>query len=221
MAESKSVTLRTELVSRRGQEKALTATLSHLEANAAALREQATVNERASLLLKHCGDAGRLLMKKRVEPILAAACKAVYPDLVCELEFVSRRGLIGADMTIATSSGVRGDPRNDTFGGGVCDLISTALRAAFCAAKSPSRILTLDEGLKCLGRLAPRGAMFLHKLASGMLEQVILVTHTEEFEEHADALFEAHETAPDTCTITPVRVPAAKDEHTANAEDIL
>jgi len=202
---------RSELTKRQGMKRILDEQIERLEAESSQLSARASLEEKAAVVLKHCGDASRALLKKGVEAVLDAACRIVYPGLSCSLEFSESRGLVGTTISLRSEGGVVGDPRNDSFGGGVSDLLALAARVAFTAQKSPTKIVVVDEGMKYLGDLAVQGARFLRQCATEMLDQVIMVTHEPRFKQHADAVYTARQTAPDTCVIAEETIDAAEE----------
>jgi len=200
-----------ELAARRGAWRAFDESKTRLRGDIEMLGRSLRWEQQAVVLLKKCGEAGRESMKRAVEPVLTAACQAIYPKRECFLRFRESRGLYDVDLRVRTDGGFEGDPRAASFGGGLCDLLSIASRVAFVNKKSPAKVLFIDEGMKFLGDLMTQGARFLSTCSKRMLEQIIMVTHERAFDMEADCVIEGESVAPDTCRLTTVREPAKDD----------
>lgn len=133
-----------------------------------------------------------------VSDMVTLALQAVFTeeDLSFELEFEERRGKTEADLWLI-EEGERVRPRESTFGGGVIDVASIALRIAIWSLSRKTRnTIILDEPFSSLKD--PSGT--LQKQAREMLVdlsrhpdiqlQIIMISHDPDIQEGGDRIFD-------------------------------
>ena len=91
---------------------------------------------------------------------------------------------------IIDDNGVAGDPI-DSFGGGAVSIISLVMRLAVMARMKMGNLLLLDESMGALAnRYVPGAASFMRQLADQTGINILMVTHNDEFMDHAHVAYE-------------------------------
>lgn len=93
---------------------------------------------------------------------------------------------------VVEQDGVEGDPIN-SFGGGAAVVISFVLRMAVMARMNMSNLLLLDESMFALANAyVPSCGSFMRELAERTGVNILMVTHNNEFLNHAHVAYEGH-----------------------------
>lgn len=91
---------------------------------------------------------------------------------------------------VVDNDGVEGDPI-DSFGGGAVAFISFILRLAVMTRMKMGNLLLLDESLASLANhYVPAAADFMKKLSEKTGINILMVTHNDEFINHAHVSYE-------------------------------
>ena len=116
-------------------------------ASRGALEADKLVIEEAAVCLQQAAKETQNLLKVRIEDMVQAALDIVFPGrYVFETEFVTRRDQIEFDIWLS-KDGTRMNPL-DSNGGGVVDVLSSALRTACWTLSGAAPILLQDEPYK-------------------------------------------------------------------------
>lgn len=184
-----------ELARRRWEKERLTEELARLEARIKEEEERARLLETVGLLLRETARYAREQNQKQVERIVTSALSSVFgEDFSFAIELAERGGQPAADFFVPAQVGgetVRLAP-HESRGGGVVDVVALALRLALLEAVRPPRggPLVLDEPCKHVSReYLPHVARFLREMSRRFGRQIIMVTHAQELEDAADAVF--------------------------------
>ena len=132
------------------------------------------------VLLQKASEYSREQMKSTIENIVTNALQVVFQeDMKFLVELGTRAGSPTAEFKIVTPQGVKMDPL-DSKGGGLVDVISTALRLAVLELYQPKiqGPIFLDEvGKHISAEYSENFAYFLKEYAASVGRQIILVTH--------------------------------------------
>jgi DNA repair exonuclease SbcCD ATPase subunit len=91
---------------------------------------------------------------------------------------------------VVDDNGVTGDPM-DSFGGGAVSIISLVMRLAVMARMKMGNLLLLDESMGALAnKYVPGAASFMRQLADQTGINILMVTHNDEFIDHAHLSYE-------------------------------
>ena len=91
---------------------------------------------------------------------------------------------------IIDDDGVEGDPLS-LFGGGIVLTASLILRIAIMSRLNMGNLLLLDESMHALAnKYIPSAASFMKQLSEQTGINILMVTHNNEFFEHADTAYE-------------------------------
>ena len=154
-------------------------------------------NNNISALLQKAAEVSRGNTKEHLENVCTAALKYVFgKDVEFIIDIQECRGRPEAEFYIQYTTGkdvIKVKPE-DASGGGVIDVLSTALRFAFLellrepSVKGP---IILDEPGKMISEVAAnRMASLLQELQQTFNRQTIMVTHSDIYEKLADKSFE-------------------------------
>ena len=184
-----------ELARRRWEKERLEEELATLEKRAEEEEERVRLLERVGLLLRETARYAREQNQRQVERIVTSALSSVFgEDFSFTIELSERGGQPAASFFVPAQVGgetVRLSPQ-ESRGGGVVDVVALALRLALLEAVRPPREgpLLLDEPCKHVSReYLPHVARFLREMSRRFGRQIIMVTHAQELEDAADAVF--------------------------------
>jgi len=163
-------------------------------------------------LLELVGTTGRARVKDEIEVLVTHALRSTFnrEDYQFLVNFLHRRNQIECDLLLETN-GRSGDPL-ESSGGGVVDVITTALRFVMLTLLNVTGPCGLDEPGKFVSENArPNFLSFIKEFSERASRQIIMTTHVESY------------IAPD-CNVIKVeldgdksvvgRVVAEDDEHT-------
>lgn len=149
---------------------------------------------KASLFLQSLSDQTRLQVLDKISGIVTDALQTVKDkNLVFQMQLTTRASQPVLDMTILDKlSGQSYDVIN-SFGGGICDIVSLALRVALLVKWQPSlsRVLILDEACKHVAQKDQELlAVFVRKLSEALNVQFVWISHSEVLQQAAHKIFE-------------------------------
>jgi DNA repair exonuclease SbcCD ATPase subunit len=133
-------------------------------------------------------------VKFQLEDIVNLALNAVYGNVYkFALEFELKRGNSEAYLILYKDGERIDDPMNST-GGGVCDILSFALRIAMLIISKNRRILIMDEPFKYVSKdLREQAVEIIKRISTDLGVQIICVTHDEELIEYSDRVFKVRQ----------------------------
>lgn len=184
--------LRSELDSRRGQQKQTAQNLEQAQERLSAYQTDLQNHEQAREVIKETGLKTQQALAFHISDITSLALQAVFPepyDLV--VDFVQRRNKTECDLWFERD-GEKLSPM-DASGGGAVDVAAFALRVASWSMQHPRSRATiiLDEPMRFLSTdLQPKASEMLKQLSEKLGLQFIIITHEEELADEADKVFE-------------------------------
>lgn len=146
--------------------------------------------EKALILVQKAALQTQMMLRVRLTKIVTTALRAVFVDdnLEFDLTFDTKRGRTEAVIEVG-ENGVFTNPM-EGHGGGVVDVVSFALRAAFWSIAQNRPVMVLDEPMKFLSRdLVHNAADMMQMVSKELGLQIIMVTHIQEFIDGADEVF--------------------------------
>lgn len=187
--------LRSELDSRRGQQKQTARNLEQAQERLNAYQTGLENHEQAREVIKETGLKTQQALAFHISDITSLALQAVFPepyDLV--VDFVQRRNKTECDLWFERD-GERLSPM-DASGGGAVDVAAFALRVASWSMQHPRsrNTIILDEPMRFLSTdLQPKAGEMLKQLSEKLGLQFIIITHEEELADEADKVFEVQQ----------------------------
>ena len=158
-----------------------------------ALEEQHRVETAAADMLAVVEAQAKEQVRNRVERVVAGALTAVLErEYGARVEFSERAGRPQAKLLVIRN-GSETDPLEGS-GGGVVDIVSAVLRAAYVMHTQPAlrRLLVLDEPFRHVARAHSSGVGYLlRELAEKGGLTVLIVTHSEAVAEEAHQVYRA------------------------------
>ena len=179
------------LEQRKGQQKQIQQNIDIYEQERRQLKRDLLAYEKANEIIKKVGLNTQKQLQYQISEIASLALEAIFPDpYTLEIEFVERRGKTECDLLFARKE-EKIDPISAS-GGGAIDIAAFALRVASWSMSfpQPRNVLILDEPFRYLSiDLLPLAGMVLKQISQKLNLQIIMVTHSEELIQHADAVF--------------------------------
>jgi DNA repair exonuclease SbcCD ATPase subunit len=152
-------------------------------------------HEEAREVIRTVGQKTQEQLKYNIDNIASMALSSIFKEpLSLELEFVQRRNKTECDILLERD-GNKFHPL-DSFGGGVVDVVSFALRVASWTMQKPKSapVFILDEPFKNLSSDYQEKASEMLKLMSEKLKlQIIMVSHEEKLIQSADKVIHIEE----------------------------
>lgn len=138
---------------------------------------------KAQKVMQEIAETVQRKAHERVSSIVSRCLQTVFEDEAYQfrVEFVQKRGRTEAEL-IFERDGLRIDDALESLGGGVCDVVSFALRLASLIFSIPRkrRLLLLDEPFKHVSaQYLPAIVSLIEALSKEMGVQFIVVTHIE------------------------------------------
>jgi DNA repair exonuclease SbcCD ATPase subunit len=166
------------------------------EAKLIELIEREDTTLKASLFLQSLSDSTRLLVLDKIAGIVTEALQTVKDkNLVFTMNLVTKANQPTLEMGILDKlSGQTYDVIN-SFGGGVCDIVSLALRVALLVKWQPSlsRVLILDEACKHVAvKDQELLSVFVRKLSEQLNLQLLWISHSDILQQAAHKIFEVN-----------------------------
>jgi DNA repair exonuclease SbcCD ATPase subunit len=129
-------------------------------------------------------------IKFQLEDIVNLALNAVYSDKYkFSVLIEAKRGGTEARLVLFNENGDELDPMSST-GGGVCDILSFALRIALLIISKNERVLIMDEPFKFISKDVKEPAIeIIKRISTDLNVQIICITHDEELIQCSDKVF--------------------------------
>lgn len=184
--------LRSTYEQRRGRQSQIQTTIETTKGKIRNARKNIHNYEQAREIIREIGLSMMQTLQFHISDITSLALEAVFPDpYALAVEFVERRNKTECDLSF-----VRGDNYIDPLsasGGGAVDVAAFALRVASWAMQSPrsNNVLLLDEPFRYLSvDLLSKASDMMQQISQKLNLQIIMVTHSPELVEAANAIFE-------------------------------
>lgn len=189
--------MKNEYQSRLGSKQAIEANIASLETDIKGLEDKKDRNMKLSFLLQKAAELSRDNAKQYLEEVGTMALQYVFDkDMQFVIDVQDRAGRAEADFYIQYSDGnetIKVKPE-DAAGGGVVDVLSTALRFAYLEQLKDPKVqscIKLDEPGKMISEVAShKMASFLAELKQTFNRQTIMITHNDIYGSAADKVFE-------------------------------
>jgi ABC-type lipoprotein export system ATPase subunit len=148
-------------------------------------------------LLQQCNVVSRDFIKTEVETLITQAIQSIFDkELFFKINFVQKRNQIEAEFMLLRSK----NSKNDTddilyeFGGGIVDVIGTALRLVILQLLQIEGPVVLDEPGKNISvQYIDNFGKFLIKMSEAFNRQIIMVTHNISLSKLASNLIEINQ----------------------------
>lgn len=181
---------------RLGNKQAIDSSIASLEKDIAGIKSKKELNTRVSFLLQKGAELSRDNVKRYLEEIGTMALQFVFEkDMSFVIEMQDRAGRAEADFFIEYSDGnekVKVKPE-DAAGGGLIDVLSTALRFPYVEQLHDPQIqscILMDEPGKMISEVAShKMAALLVELKQTFRRQSIIITHNDIYGSVADKGF--------------------------------
>lgn len=184
--------LRSELDSRRGEQRRTLKNLQETKERLKQNKEAQKQHEHAREVIKETGLKTQQALAFHISDITSLALQAVFPDpYQLVVDFVERRNKTECDLYFEKNSNQM-EPM-DASGGGAVDVASFALRVASWSMQHPRTrpVIVLDEPMRFLSTdLQPKASEMIKELSEKLGLQFIIITHEEMLTEEADKVFE-------------------------------
>lgn len=149
---------------------------------------------KASLFLQSLSDQTRLQVLDKISGIVTDALQTVKDkNLVFQMNLIVKANQPTLEMGILDKRSGQVYDVLTSFGGGICDIVSLALRVALLVKWQPSlsRVLILDEACKHVAQKDQELlAVFVRKLSEALHCQFIWISHSEILQQAAHKIFE-------------------------------
>jgi DNA repair exonuclease SbcCD ATPase subunit len=149
--------------------------------------------EEATTFLNSFADARQATVQRRIEQLVTHGLSTIFgEDLTFHVQ--SEQKSNRNEVTFVLRSSMEGQvvetPILDARGGGVAVIIGFLLRLIITLLRKDHPVLVVDEGFAQVSEnyLPPLG-QFLRELADKTGVQIVMVTHSEVFEEFADKVY--------------------------------
>jgi hypothetical protein len=158
------------------------------------LTAEEDITLKASLFLQSLSDQTRLQVLDKISGIVTDALQAVKDkNLVFQMQLITKANQPTLEMGILDKRSGQTYDVLTSFGGGICDIVSLALRVALLVKWQPSlsRILILDEACKHVAQKDQELlAIFVRKLSEALHCQFIWISHSDILQQAAHKTFE-------------------------------
>lgn len=149
---------------------------------------------KASIFLQSLSDQTRLQVLDKISGIVTDALQTVKDkNLVFQMQLVTKANQPTLDMSILDKLTGQSYDVLTSFGGGICDIVSLALRVALLVKWQPSlsRVLILDESCKHVAQKDQELlAEFVKKLSEALNCQFVWISHSDILQQAAHKIFE-------------------------------
>ncbi len=151
---------------------------------------------KASLFLQSLSDQTRLQVLDKIAGIVTDALQTVKDkNLVFTMNLVTKANQPTLEMGILDKLSGQTYDVMTSFGGGICDIVSLALRVALLVKWQPAmaRVLVLDEACKHVAQKDQELlAVFVRKLSEALNVQFIWISHADILQQAAHKIFEVN-----------------------------
>lgn len=149
---------------------------------------------KASIFLQSLSDQTRLQVLDKISGIVTDALQTVKDkNLVFQMQLVTKANQPTLEMGILDKRSGQVYDVLTSFGGGICDIVSLALRVALLVKWQPSlsRVIILDEACKHVAQKDQELlAVFVRKLSEALNCQFIWISHSDILQQSAHKIFE-------------------------------
>lgn len=178
---------------RVGEAKALAAQGKQAQQQALDAKELVVACEEATAFLNSFADERQAKVQKQVETLVTHGVQTIFGE---ELSFhvISEQKANRSEVSFSLRS-MMGDqvvetPILDARGGGVAAVVGFLLRLIVTLLRDDRPLLVLDETFAQLSAdYEPRLAEFIRELVDQTGVQIVMVTHSTAFSEHADKVY--------------------------------
>lgn len=179
-----------------GQLESLRERLSTCNAKIVELTDKEDMTLKASLFLQSLSDQTRLQVLDKISGIVTEALQTVKDkNLVFTMSLVTKANQPTLEMGILDKLSGQTYDIVTSFGGGICDIVSLALRVALLVKWQPSlsRVLILDEACKHVAiKDQELLSTFVRKLSEALNVQFIWISHSDILQQAAHKIFEVN-----------------------------
>jgi len=148
----------------------------------------AIIHKQAMALLQTAADSVQTDIKNALTSLCTAALRDVFPEKQCSfgVEFIQNKNTTNLEMFILEDD-IKYDPL-ESRGHGIADVLCFALRVSILCLKADARkVILLDEPFKQVSAdYRKRVIDFVKEVSRRTGIQIIMVTHIDEFADHAD-----------------------------------
>ena len=186
---------RRDLDRQSGQAKAIVVRARHLDAEVTGLQAEVARLERVAGVLNSIGEERQESAQRQIEALVTRGLQTIFgTELSFHLVTEVKGKAAVTDFIVRTTfaDGSHLDtPVMDARGGGLASVVGFLLRlVVMLLSEHGRRLLILDETFAALSaEYEPRLAEFIRELVDRTNVQIILVTHSDAFSDHADKLF--------------------------------
>ncbi len=176
-----------------GEAHAIARAGQQVQADIAALTEQADAYARASAVLTSIGEERQAAAQAQIEALVTRGLRTIFAEDLSfhlvpvvrgnrpEVDFVVRSQLDGRDVDT---------PVMDSRGGGLASTVGALLNIVVLLLSQPQPLLCLDETFAHVSAAyEPRWAEFLRELVDNTPMQIVMITHSEAFSDLADTRY--------------------------------
>jgi DNA repair exonuclease SbcCD ATPase subunit len=177
-----------------GEARALAKAGKSAQARVAVLQEQIELHDRVLGLLTKVGEERQTHAQEAVEGLVTRGLQTIFDEsLTFHVVQSIRAGQAQVEFVIRSAHGdqVVETPVMDARGGGMAAVVGLLLRlVVLLLTPGARRVLFLDETFGMVSReYETRVAEFLREVCDKAAVQVILVTHSDAFDDFADARY--------------------------------
>ena len=181
--------IKTAVQKKAGERDLLKKQLEDFRTDLAGVEAKTDTYQKVIILLQKTSDYARSQMKQTIEYIVTNALQVVFAqDIRFEVELGTRAGAPTAEFFVVDETGLKYKPM-DARGGGLVDVISTALRLSILELYQPKieGPVILDEpGKMVSAEYANNFAYFLKEYCQRIGRQIIMITHNSALADIAD-----------------------------------
>jgi ABC-type cobalamin/Fe3+-siderophores transport system ATPase subunit len=178
---------------RIGEAKALAAQGQKSQQEAEEYKAQVIACEEAVAFLNSFADERQTAVQKKIETLVTHGVQTIFGDDMT-FHVISEQKANRTEVTFSLRS-MMGDetvetPILDARGGGVAAVVGFLLRLIVTMLRDERPLLVMDETFAQLSAdYEPRLAEFIRELVDQTGVQILMVTHSEVYSEHADKVY--------------------------------
>lgn len=181
--------------------------LDQVQADVKNLRYKADLYQRCSEVIKMWLEDSLQANIDSIADLATSGLRHIINDqnLTFKIQQEHKHNKISMRFVI-NDNGVEGDPI-DSFGGGPVSVISLIIRLAVMARMNMGNLLILDESMAALAnQYVPAAASFMRQLADQTGVNILMVTHNDEFMNHAHKAYEGDKNSDGEMCLQPYRI---------------
>lgn len=150
--------------------------------------------EEATAFLNSFADERQEKVQKKIEVLVTHGLRTIFDDQDMTFRVISEQKANRTEVSFSLVSKMGEEivetPILDARGGGVAAVIGFLLRLIVTILREERPLLAVDEGFAQLSAdFEPNLALFLRELVDQTGVQILLVTHSEVYSEHADRVY--------------------------------